>query len=142
MSVNKAIILGHLGKDPDIRYMASGDAVAKFSVATSETYKDKNGDKQEKTEWHNVVFFKRQAEIAGEYLKKGSQVYVEGRLQTRKWEDKEGRDRYTTEIVGTELKLIGGRNDSKQDRKEASKEDRPDKKESKGFEDFEDDIPF
>ena len=106
MSVNKAILIGHLGKDPEVRYMPSGEAVANVTLATSETWKDKNGEKQEKTEWHNIVFFKRLAEIAGEYLKKGSQIYVEGRITTEKWQDKEGKERYTTKIVANEMKML------------------------------------
>jgi single-strand DNA-binding protein len=106
MSVNKAILIGHLGKDPEVRYMPSGEAVANVTLATSETWKDKSGEKQEKTEWHNIVFFKRLAEIAGEYLKKGSQIYVEGRITTEKWQDKEGKDRYTTKIVASEMKML------------------------------------
>ena len=106
MSVNKAILIGHLGKDPEVRYMPSGEAVANVTLATSETWKDKNGEKQEKTEWHNIVFYKRLAEIAGEYLKKGSQIYVEGRITTEKWQTKEGQDRYTTKIVANEMKML------------------------------------
>ena len=107
--VNKVILLGHLGKDPEMRYQQNGNAIANFSVATSESFKDKEGNKQERTEWHRVVLFGRTAEIAGEYLRKGSMAYVEGRLQTRKWTDKEGQERYTTEIVGDRLQLVGGR---------------------------------
>ena len=108
--VNKVILVGNLGKDPDIRYTPGGAAVANVTIATNESWKDKNtGEMQEKTEWHNVVFFSRLAEIVGEYLKKGSQVYVEGRLQTRKWQDKSGNDRYTTEIVANEMQMLGGR---------------------------------
>ena len=109
MSVNKVILIGHLGKDPEVRYMPNGEAVANVSIATSENWKDKSGEKQEKTEWHNLVFYKRLAEIVGEYLKKGSQIYVEGRLQTRKWQTKEGQDRYTTEIIVNEMKMLGGK---------------------------------
>jgi single-strand DNA-binding protein len=110
--VNKAIIVGHLGKDPEVRQMPSGKAVANFSIATAEQWKDKiTGDRKEKTEWHNIVMFDRLAEIAGEYLKKGAPVYIEGKLQTRKWQDKEGRDRYTTEIVANELQMLGGKSD-------------------------------
>lgn len=109
MSVNKAILIGHLGKDPEVRYMPSGEAVANVTLATSETWKDKSGVKQEKTEWHNIVFFKRLAEIVGEYLKKGSLIYVEGRITTEKWTDKEGKDRYTTKIVANEMKMLGGK---------------------------------
>ncbi len=107
--VNKVILLGHLGRDPEMRYQPSGGAIANFSIATSETFKDKEGSKQERTEWHRVVLFGRTAEIAGEYLRKGSMAYVEGRLQTRKWTDKEGQERYTTEIVGDRLQLVGAR---------------------------------
>src|SRR3972149_5589738 len=109
MSVNKVILLGNLGKDPEVRYMTSGEAMATITLATSETWKDKSGEKQEKTEWHRVVFFGKLAEIAGEYLKKGRQVYVEGKLQTRKWQDKEGQERYTTEIVADEMQMLGRR---------------------------------
>jgi len=108
--VNKAILIGHLGRDPEVRYSPSGAAVANVSIATTEQWRDKNsGEQQEKTEWHRIVFFGRLAEIVGEYLKKGSQVYVEGRLQTRKWQDKEGNDRYTTEIVANDMQMLGGR---------------------------------
>jgi single-strand DNA-binding protein len=109
MSVNKVILVGRLGKDPETRYMTSGEAVANVSLATSENYKDKSGEKQERTEWHNLVFYRRLAEIAGEYLKKGAQIYVEGRIQTRKWQDKEGKDRYTTEIIVNEMTMLGGK---------------------------------
>lgn len=109
MSVNKAILVGHLGKDPEMRYMPSGEAVASVSLATTDKWKDKSGEKQEKTEWHNLTFFGRQAEIAGEYLKKGSQIYVEGRIATEKWQDKEGKDRYTTKIVVQQMQMLGGK---------------------------------
>jgi len=108
-SVNKVILIGNLGKDPETRYLPSGDAVTNISVATTDTWKDKSGEKQEHTEWHRVAFFGKTAEIAGEYLKKGSPVYVEGRIRTRKWQDKEGQDRYSTEIVGDRMQLLGGR---------------------------------
>ena len=113
-SVNKAIIVGNLGRDPEVRYSASGNPIANVSVATTDTWRDKqSGERQEKTEWHRVVFFGRLAEIAGEYLRKGSQVYIEGRLQTNKWQDKEsGQDRYTTEIVANEMKMLGSRGGS------------------------------
>ena len=109
-SVNKVILVGNLGRDPEVRYMPNGDAVANFSIATTDTWKDKQGNRQEKTEWHNIVMYRRLAEIAGEYLKKGSSVYIEGRLQTRKWQDKQGNDRYTTEIIADQLQMLGGRN--------------------------------
>jgi single-strand DNA-binding protein len=108
-SVNKVILVGNLGRDPEVRYSTDGAAIANISVATTDVWKDKNGDKQEKTEWHRVAFFGRLAEIAGEYLKKGSQVYLEGRLQTRKWQDKEGQERYTTEVIADRMQMLGGR---------------------------------
>ena len=108
-SVNKVILIGNLGKDPETRYLPSGDAVTNISVATSEKWKDKSGEQQEHTEWHRVAFFGKTAEIAGEYLKKGSPVYVEGRIRTRKWQDKEGNDKYSTEIVADRMQLLGGR---------------------------------
>jgi len=107
--VNKVIIVGRLGKDPEVRYTSNGQAVAQINLATSESWNDKNGQKQERTEWHRVSFFGRQAEVVGEYLKKGSQIYVEGRIQTRKWQDKEGQDRYTTEIVADRMQMLGGK---------------------------------
>ncbi len=109
MSVNKVILIGRLGKDPETRYMPNGEAVTNATLATSENWKDKSGVKQEKTEWHNLVFYRRLAEVAGEYLKKGSMIYVEGKLQTRKWQDKEGKDRYTTDIVVNEMTMLGGK---------------------------------
>lgn len=110
-SVNKVILLGNLGRDPETRYTTGGDAVTNLSIATSEQWKDKNGDKQERTEWHRVVLFGRQAEVAGEYLKKGRSVYIEGRLQTRKYNDKDGVEKYSTEIVADRMQLIGGGRD-------------------------------
>ena len=108
--INKAIIVGNLGKDPEVRYANNGSAIASITVATSEQWKDKStGEKQEKTEWHRISAFGRLAEIMGEYLKKGSQVYIEGRIQTRKWQDKSGQDRYTTEIIANELQMLGSR---------------------------------
>jgi len=108
--INKVILVGNLGKDPETRYMPNGKAVTNFSIATSESWKDKQtGEQREQTEWHNIVMYDRLAEIAAEYLKKGSQVYVEGKLRTRKWQDKEGRDRYTTEINANEMQMLGGR---------------------------------
>jgi len=108
--VNKVILVGNLGKDPEVRYMPNGNAVANITLATSESWKDKqSGEQQEKTEWHRIVLFRRLGEIAGEYLKKGSQVYIEGKLQTRKWQDNAGNDRYTTEIVADEMQMLGSR---------------------------------
>ena len=108
-SVNKVIIIGTLGKDPEMRYMPSGDAIANLRIATTDKFKDRNGEMQEVTEWHSVAFFGKTAEICGQYLKKGSQIYVEGSLRTRKWQDKEGQDRYTTEIRGDRMQMLGGR---------------------------------
>lgn len=128
--VNKAIIVGNLGDDPKTSVLPQGGAVTNFSVATSESWKDKNtGQMQERTEWHKVVMFNRLAEVAGEYLSKGSKVYVEGKIQTRKWKDQSGQDRYTTEIVGNQMQMLD------------SKEAKPQPQQSKG--DFDDeDIPF
>ena len=111
-SVNKVILLGNLGRDPETRYTTGGDAVTNLNIATSEQWKDKSGEKQERTEWHRVVLFGRQAEIAGEYLKKGRSVYIEGRLQTRKYTDKDGVEKYSTEIVADRMQLIGGSRDA------------------------------
>jgi len=114
--VNKVILIGNLGQDPEVRYMPNGGAVCNITVATSETWKDKNtGENQEKTEWHRVVMFRRLAEIAGEYLKKGSKVYLEGRLQTRKWQDQQGQDRYTTEIVADQMQMLDSRSGAQND---------------------------
>jgi single-strand DNA-binding protein len=109
-SVNKVILVGNLGRDPEVRYMPNGEAVCNFSIATTENWKDKSGVRQEKTEWHNIVMYRKLAEIAGEYLKKGRPVYVEGRLQTRKWE-KDGVTRYTTEIIGDNMQMLGSKGD-------------------------------
>jgi single-strand DNA-binding protein len=152
-SVNKAIIVGNLGKDPETRYMPNGEAVCNITVATSERWKDKaTGEKREITEWHRIVFYRKLAEIAGQYLKKGSPVYIEGRIRTRKWQDKEGQDRYTTEIEANEMQMLGSRE---------GMSDAPPRESGGGgasagggrpapapqpagsnFNDFEDDIPF
>lgn len=111
--INKVILVGNLGKDPEVRYMPSGGAVANVTLATSESWKDKQtGEQKDRTEWHTVVFYNRLAEIAGEYLKKGSQCYIEGSLRTRKWQDKNGQDRYTTEIIASEMQMLGSRGGS------------------------------
>jgi single-strand DNA-binding protein len=111
--INKVILIGNIGQDPEVKYMPSGGAVTNVSLATSETWKDKNtGQPQERTEWHRVVFFNRLGEIAGEYLRKGSKVYVEGSLRTRKWQGQDGTDRYTTEIVASEMQMLDGRSDN------------------------------
>ena len=108
-SVNKVILVGNLGRDPETRYMPDGGAITNISIATTSTWKDKSGEKQEATEWHRIAFFGKLAEIAGEYLKKGSQVYVEGKLRTRKWQDKDGVDKYTTEVIADAMQMLGGR---------------------------------
>jgi single-strand DNA-binding protein len=144
--VNKAIILGSLGQDPDISYTAGGAAVANISIATNEQWKDKeSGEMQERTEWHRVVFFGRLAEIVGEYLRKGSQVYVEGRIQTRKWQDKEGKDRYTTEIVANEMQMLGsksGGTTASFDQSQQPQQSAPAASAKGSNDDFDDDIPF
>lgn len=151
-SVNKVIIVGNLGKDPETRYPPSGDAVTNIVVATTETWKDKaSGEKREATEWHRVVFFGKLAEIAGQYLKKGSQVYLEGKLKTRKWQDKDGQYRYTTEINADEMKMLGSKGDGQQQegqrpqqtqqRPPANTQRKP-QGQAGGFSDFEDSIPF
>jgi len=111
-SLNKVMLLGNLGKDPEVRYTASGTAVASFSIATSERFKSKSGEWEDRTEWHNVTLWGRLAEIAGEYLAKGKTIFVEGRLQTRKWQDRDGKDRYTTEVVADKMQMIGGNRNS------------------------------
>ena len=110
--INKVILIGNLGADPELRYTQSGTPVASFRIATSERWKDKDGNQQEQTEWHNIVAWRRLAEICGEYLNKGSRVYIEGKLQTRKWQDQNGNDRYTTEIIARELEMFGGRQEN------------------------------
>jgi len=154
-SVNKVILIGNLGKDPEVRYAPSGSAICNVTLATSRQWKDKtSGEKQEETEWHRVVFYDRLAEIAGEYLKKGRPVYVEGRLKTRKWTDKEGVEKYTTEIVADQMQLLGSREgmgegggeggggmrSAPASRPAASKPAA--QKSSTGFDDMDDDIPF
>lgn len=149
-SVNKVIIVGNLGRDPEVRYLPEGGAVANISVATTDTWKDKSGEKQERTEWHRVAFFGKLAEIAGEYLKKGSQVYVEGALRTRKWQDKEGKDRYTTEIVADRMQMLGSRSGGSESmsREPAAASSssggaKPQGKKGGGaFDEMDDDIPF
>lgn len=114
MSVNKVILVGNLGKDPELKYTPSGAAVANFSIATSENFKDREGNRQTKTEWHNIVVWRQLAEICGKYLHKGKQVYIEGKLQTRKWQDRDGNDRYTTEIVADQMQMLGRAGDDSQ----------------------------
>lgn len=112
--INKVILVGNLGQDPEVKYMPNGNAVTNISIATSESWKDQQGQLQERTEWHRVVMFRKLAEIAGQYLRKGSQVYLEGKLQTRKWQDQNGQDRYTTEIVADNMQMLGGRQEGGQ----------------------------
>jgi len=165
-SVNKVILVGNLGRDPEVRYMPNGEAVCNFSIATTENWKDKSGVKQEKTEWHNIVMYRKLAEIAGEYLKKGRPVYIEGRLQTRKWE-KDGVTRYTTEIISDNMQMLGSKGDgggsgasydgsmdqggapddmnqasARQAAPQQAAEQAPAKAGGGNFDDFEDDIPF
>jgi single-strand DNA-binding protein len=154
-SVNKVILIGNLGADPETRYLPNGDAVANVRLATSEQWTDKaSGEKRELTEWHRVVFFRRLAEIVGQYLKKGSPIYVEGRIRTRKWQDKEGQERYTTEIEATEMKMLGNRQSSSSGGEAEygssappapapnSSRPAPAKKAPDALDDMEDDIPF
>ena len=107
--VNKVILVGNLGQDPEVRYMPNGNAVANLSIATSESWKDQQGQMQERTEWHRLTMYRRLAEVAGEYLRKGSQIYVEGKLQTRKWQDQQGQDKYTTEVIVDQMQMLGGK---------------------------------
>lgn len=155
-SVNKAIIVGNLGRDPETRYMTNGDAVTNIAVATTDSWKDKTtGEKKEQTEWHRITFYRKLAEIAGQYLKKGSQVYVEGRLQTRKWTDKDGNERYTTEIIADTMQMLGGRqgmggnapadDDYAQQapaRPSAGGASKPASRPAPNFSEMDDDIPF
>ena len=164
-SVNKVIVLGNLGRDPELRYTPSGAAVCNVSIATTRNWKSKDsGERQEETEWHRVVFYDRLAEIAGEYLKKGRPVYVEGRLKTRKWQDKDGKDNYTTEVIAEQMQLLGGRDEAggggggysrgqdddhgggapapRPQRPQATPRPAPAPKAASSFDDMDDDIPF
>jgi len=150
-SINKVFVLGNLGRDPETRYMPNGDAVTNFTVATSRYWKDKDGERKEETEWHRITCFGKTAEVAGEYLLKGVPVHVEGHLKTRKWQDKEGTDRYTTEIICDQLTLLakkeGGDEKPVRRDRDADEERRPAKPAAKGkvpaaFEDMDDDIPY
>ncbi len=155
-SVNKVILVGNLGADPESRFMTNGDAVVNINIATTDSWKDKaTGEKKEATEWHRVVFYRKLAEIAGQYLKKGSQVYIEGALKTRKWQDKEGVDRYTTEIIANEMKMLGSRQGMGAPSEERPRDsggrdqgggaaagNRPAAPAASNFNEFEDDIPF
>jgi len=142
-SLNKVILIGNLGGDPEMRYLHDGTAVATLSIATTDTWKDKNGERQEKTEWHRVVIYRKLAEIAGEYLKKGRSVYIEGRLKTDKWTDKQGVERYTTNIVATDMKMLGSKPNGQQSESDST----PAKAgagggNDSGFDGMDDDIPF
>ena len=157
-SINKVILVGNLGQDPEVKYMPSGGAVTNISIATTDSWKDKStGEKKENTEWHRVVFFNRLAEIVGEYLRKGSQVYIEGNLRTRKWQDQNGVDKYTTEIVAREMQMLGGRTGGSSDFNQAPQKEagnqggqKPPQKAPaqqntpppQNFDNFDDDIPF
>ncbi len=150
-SVNKVILIGNLGADPETRYLPSGDAVTNIRIATSEKWKDKSGEQQEHTEWHRIAFFGKLAEIAGEYLKKGSPVYVEGRIRTRKWQDKEGQDKYSTEIVADRMQLLGSRGGGGGGAEATAREPaaagaggeaKPQQKKGGAFDQMDDDIPF
>ena len=148
-SVNKVILIGNLGADPETRYLPSGDAITNIRIATTEAWKDKGGEKQEHTEWHRIAFFGKQAEIAGQYLKKGSPVYVEGRIRTRKWQDKDGQDRYSTEIVADRMQLLGSRGGGDTMAREpaaagasGSARPAPAGGKDRGIPDMEEDIPF
>ena len=141
--VNKVTLIGNLGNDPEVRYSGNGNAVANVSLATAESWRDKDsGEQQDRTEWHRVVFFGRLAEIVSEYLHKGSQIYIEGRLQTNKWQDKEGNDRYTTEILGNEMNMLGGRQSSGDGGAYDQSQPAPQSAPSQASQISEDDIPF
>ncbi len=144
-SVNKVILIGNLGKDPETRYLPSGDAVASITIATTESWKDKKtGEKQEHTEWHRISMFGRRAEVAGEYLHKGDPVYIEGRIRTRKWQDQEGKDRYSTEIVCDQMQFLASKKREDGDKTEPQRRDPP-KRPGGGtgsFDDMDDSIPF
>jgi len=144
--VNKVILIGNLGQDPEVKYMPNGNAVANITVATSESWKDKNtGEQVDKTEWHRVVFFRRLAEIVGEYLKKGSKIYIEGKLQTRKWQDKNGADHWTTEVVASEMQMLDSRGGGSSDfnQSQGAPQSAPSQAAPAPMNnDFDDDIPF
>ena len=145
MSVNKVILVGRLGRDPEVRYMPNGEAVANFSIATSEQWKDKSGAKQEKTEWHNITMYRRLAEIAGDYLRKGQEVYIEGKIQSRKYTGKDGVERTAYEIIASEMKMIGGKGDSSSSAVQDEPKPQPVQREQASapiVDDLSDDVPF
>ena len=145
-SINKVILIGNLGKDPDLRYTPGGSAVVNFPIATNERWKDKNGQQQERTEWHNIVLWGRLAEIANDYLRKGSSVYIEGRLQTRSWEDRDGNKRYTTEVVGNQMQMLGRQADVGEQAPRGKVEGdfgaEPEPPSESGSDQVDDDLPF
>lgn len=140
-SVNKCIFIGNVTKDPEIRYAPSGDGIANFSIAVNESWKDKNGQKQERVEFVNVVAYRKLAEIIGEYLRKGASVYIEGKMQTRKWQTKDGQDRYTTEIIADQMQMLGNRQDGERSQSQDRKPQGAATQGSDGFDDF-GDVPF
>lgn len=147
MSVNKAILIGRLGRAPEVRHMPNGEAVCNFSIATSETWKDQNGQKQERTEWHAITLYRRLAEVAGQYLKKGSQVYIEGRIQSRKYTDKNGIERTAYEIIGNEMKMLGGKAEGSSESANTAEPPAPPSRQTPAapaqpVDDIDDDIPF
>ena len=147
MSLNKVILIGNLGRDPEVRYMPNGEAVCNFSIATSETWNDRQtGQRQERTEWHNITLYRRLAEVAGQYLKKGSQVYIEGRIQSRKYTGKDGIERTAYEIIGSEMKMLGGGNDSGQQNAQHTPPAPPSRQApaapAQPVDDIDDDVPF
>jgi single-strand DNA-binding protein len=142
-SLNTVSLIGNVGKDPELKYSASGVAVCNISLATTRSWKDKtSGDKQEETEWHRVVFYDRLAAVVGEWVKKGKSIYVEGRLKTRKWQNKEGQDIYTTEIIASEMQMLGGRDEASAPRSAPAAAPKPAAQPSAGFDEFTDSIPF
>ena len=145
MSVNKVILIGRLGRDPEVRYLPNGEAVANFSIATSEQWKDKSGAKQEKTEWHNITMYRRLAEIAGDYLRKGQEVYIEGKIQSRKYTGKDGVERTAYEIIASEMKMIGGKGESSSSAVQDEPKPQPVQREQVSapiVDDLSDDMPF
>ena len=142
--VNKVILIGNLGRDPEVRHLESGASVANFPIATTESYKDKNGNRQDQTEWHNIVLWRGLAEIAEKYLKKGSQIYIEGKLRSRSWEDKEGNTRYITEVVGDSMTMLGGRseNNTSSQAQESKAEKVSQETPISSSDDENDDLPF
>ena len=147
MSLNKAILIGRMGRDPEVRHMPNGDAVCNFSIATSETWKDQHGQKHERTEWHNITLYRRMAEVAGQYLKKGSLVYIEGRIQSRKYTDKDGIERTAYEIIGNEMKMLGGKAEGSSESANTAKPPAPPRRQTPAapaqpVDDIDDDVPF